>query len=27
MTIAPFAIGICVFGAIIIFIICRRKRR
>ena len=27
MAIAPFAIGICVFGAIIIFIICRRKRR
>ena len=27
MTIAPFAIGICVFGAVIIFIICRRKRR
>ena len=27
MTIAPFAIGICVFGAIIIFIISRRKRR
>ncbi len=27
MTIAPFAIGICGFGAIIIFIICRRKRR
>ena len=27
MTIAPFATGICVFGAIIIFIICRRKRR
>lgn len=27
MTIAPFAIGICVFGAIILFIICRRKRR
>ena len=27
MTIAPFAIGICVFGVIIIFIICRRKRR
>ena len=27
MTIAPFAIGICVFGAIIIFIIVRRKRR
>jgi len=27
MTIAPFAIGICAFGAIIIFIICRRKRR
>ena len=27
MTIAPFAIGICGFGAIIIFIISRRKRR
>ena len=27
LTIAPFAIGICVFGAIIIFIIVRRKRR
>ena len=27
MTIAPFAIGICVFGAIIIFIISRRNRR
>ena len=27
MTIAPFAIGICLFGAVIIFIICRRKRR
>ena len=27
MTIAPFAIGICVFGAVIIFIISRRKRR
>ena len=27
MAIAPFAIGICVFGAIIIFIICKRKRR
>ena len=27
MTIAPFAIGICVFGAVIIFIIVRRKRR
>lgn len=27
MTIAPFAIGICVFGAIIIFMISRRKRR
>ena len=27
MTIAPFAIGICVFGAVIIFMICRRKRR
>ena len=27
MTIAPFAIGVCVFGAVIIFIICRRKRR
>ena len=27
MTIAPFAIGICVFGAVIIFVICRRKRR
>ena len=27
MTIAPFAIGICVFGAVFIFIICRRKRR
>lgn len=27
MTIAPFAIGICVFGAVFIFIICRKKRR
>lgn len=27
MTIAPFAIGICVFGAVFIFIIVRRKRR
>ena len=27
MTIAPFAIGICVFGAVFIFIICKRKRR
>ena len=27
MTIAPFAIGICVFGAVIIFVISRRKRR
>lgn len=27
MAIAPFAIGICVFGAILIFIIIRRKRR
>ena len=26
MTVAPFAIGICLFGAVIIFIICRRKR-
>lgn len=27
MTIAPFAIGICVFGAVFIFIICKRKSR
>ena len=27
MAIAPFAIGICVFGAVFIFIICRKKRR
>ena len=27
MTIAPFAIGICVFGTVFIFIICRKKRR
>ena len=27
MTIAPFAFGICVFGAVFIFIIVRRKRR
>ena len=27
MTISPFAIGICVFGAVFIFIICKRKRR
>ena len=27
MTIAPFASGICVFGAVFIFIICRKKRR
>ena len=27
MAIAPFAIGICVFGAVFIFIICKRKRR
>ena len=27
MPIAPFAIGICVFGAVFIFIICQRKSR
>ena len=27
MTIAPFAIGICVFGAVFIFIICKRNSR
>ena len=27
LTIAPFAIGILVFGAIIIFIVIKRKRR